>query len=71
MALQAVSLALGLQKTTGPTFVSGGTTVGGGRVTWIRDVPSSRDSQASGPKPYPDFYSSESAAQEEKDQEQE
>ena len=43
-ALQAVTLALGMWKTTGLTFVSGGTTIKGGRVTWLRDTPSSKSS---------------------------
>ena len=70
-ALQTVSLALGMWKTTGPMFVSGGTTDRGGSLgSEMCHLPGHR--RLLGPKTYPDCYSSESAAQEEeKDQEQE
>ena len=69
-ALQTVSLALGMWKTTGPMFVSGGTTDRGGSLgSEMCHLPG--HCRLLGSKTYPDCYSSESAAQEEKDQEQE
>ena len=54
-----------MRKTTGPALLSGGRTDRGRRLMWLEEVPSSRASLASGPKPYPDLHSLGSASQEE------
>ena len=54
-----------MRKTTGPALLSGGGTNRGRRLTWLEEVPSSRASLASGPKPYPDLHSMGSASHEE------